>query len=302
MDTTFKFNSVRELLRTFDTEEKCRQYLSELRWKGNPRCPHCNHDEKIYTYKDNRLYKCSSCKKQFTVTVGTIFHRTHIDLRDWFYAIYIFVNHKKGVSSIQMSKDLNISKKSAWFLLQRIRQAMKERGGKLSGIVEVDETFVGGKNKNRHYNKKFKNSQGRSLVDKCGIYGFVERNGRVRTIHLRKMKGRGMKLLLRKFVDVNSVIHSDEYKGYIGLDKMFKEHNIVNHGLGQYVIGNSHTNTIESFWSSLKKGITSTYHSVSKQKLFRYCYEFEFRWNTRKLNDNNRFIYLLNNSFCNQLT
>jgi transposase-like protein len=201
-----------------------------------------------------------------------------------------------------MSKDLGISKKSAWFLLQRIRQAMRDRKEKLSGIVEIDETFIGGKNKNRHYDKKFKNSQGRSLVDKCGIYGFVERNGRVRTIHLRKMKGRGMRLLLTKFVETNSVIHSDEYRAYIGLDKMFKEHHTVNHGIGKYVDGDNHTNTIESFWSGLKKGITSTYHSVSKHKLFRYCYEFEFRWNTRKENDTQRFNSLLQNSFSNELT
>lgn len=297
-----QFRNVRELLCTLNTEEKCREYIAELRWKGKPECPHCNHNEKIYQYKDNRLYKCSSCKKQFTVTVGTIFHKTHIDLRDWFYALYVFANHKKGISSRQMAKDLGISLPSAWFLLQRIRQIMRERNGKLIGDVEIDETFIGGKNKNRHWDKKVKGNQGRALIDKAGVYGFVERDGRVRTVHLYKMKKKGMQLILEKFVDKSSSIFSDEFRNYIGLSDRFKEHHVVNHGIGQYVEGENHTNTIESFWSHLKRGLTGVYHSVSKHKLFRYCYEFEFRWNTRKQNDKERFSNILNNSFGTQLT
>lgn len=301
MENLTQFRNVLELVRTFDTEEKCREYLTQIRWNGSPKCPHCNH-EKIYIYKDNKMYKCASCKKQFNVLTKTIFQSTHIDLRDWFYAMYVFVNHKKGESARQMAKDLLITRKSAWFLLQRIRHSMKQRGQKLFGEIEVDETFVGGKNKNRHYNKRVKHSQGRSLADKAGIYGILQRDGRVITIHLGKLKGKGMRLLLTKFVDKDSTIYSDEFKNYNGLDKLFKSHKRVNHGAYQYADGDTYTNTIECFWSHLKRGIVSTYHSVSKHKLFRYCHEFEFRWNTRHESDPDRFNVVLTQSFGRRLT
>lgn len=293
------FRSTREMLNAFNTEEKCREYLAEFFWNGKPVCPYCSHDEKIWCYKNKQLYKCSSCKKQFTVTVGTIFHKTHINLCDWFYAIYLFVNNKKGISARQMAKNLNISIPSAWFLLQRIRQMMRQRDGKLFGEVEIDETFVGGKNKNRHNNKKIPHSQGRSLADKTALYGMVERTGlrRVRIIHLGSLKAKGMRLLLGKVVDKSSDIYSDEYRNYNGLGKVFNNHFKVNHGAGQYVDGNNHTNTIECFWSHLKRGIVGTYHSVSKHKLFRYGYEFEFRWNTRHQSDPERFLTALSQAF-----
>ncbi|MBX2948251.1 MAG: IS1595 family transposase [Crocinitomicaceae bacterium] len=298
----FNFKSVVELTQTFNTEEKCRKYVAEQRWKGKPCCPYCGYDEKIYILKSNNRYKCKSCKKQFTETVGTIFHGTRISLMSWFYVIYLFGSHKKGISAMQISKDINVTYKTAWFLLHRVRQMMREREGKLSGEVEIDETFVGGKNKNRHWNKRVKGNQGRALIDKSAVYGFVERGGRVRTLHIKKLNGKGMQLLLTKFVTKDSSIYSDEYKNYNGLDNRFKEHNVVNHGRGQYVDGENHTNTIESFWSGLKKGIIAIYHSVSKHKLFRYCYEFEFRWNTRSKSQFECFENLLENSFSQRLT
>lgn len=289
-------------MQTFDTEQKCREYLENLRWSGNIICPHCSSQDRIYKYKESKLYKCSSCKKQFTVTTDTIFHGSHIQLRDWFYAIYIFVNHKKGISSIQLAKDLNITQKSSWFMLHRIRHAMKDRKDKLFGDIEIDETFVGGKNKNRHYNKRIPNAQGRSLKDKCGIFGILERGGRVRTLHLGKLEGKGMRLLLSKIVDKRSRIFSDEFTGYRGLDKMFKSHEIVNHSAYQYVDGDKTTNSIESFWSQLKRGILGVYHKTSKKLLYRYCHEFEFRWNNRRQDQSFRFDVTLSQGFGRRLT
>lgn len=302
MEKILEFETIRELLSHFNTEERCREYLADLRWRGKPKCPHCDNEGKVWINKDGKKYKCSACKKQFTVTVGTIFHGTRIELRDWFYAIFLFGNHKKGISSVQIAKDIGITQKSAWYMLQRIRQIMRERNGKLFGEVEVDETFVGGKNKNRHYDKKVRGNQGRALIDKSAIYGFVERGGRVRTVHLKKLKGKGMRLILSKFVDQDSIVYSDEYKNYNGLDDIFRSHNVVNHGIGQYVDGDNHTNTIESFWSGLKKGIIAIYHSVSKHKLFRYCYEFEFRWNMRGERMSMVFERMISNAFGCRLT
>lgn len=303
MKTLFQFKSVLELVRTFDTVEKCIQYLKQLRWKDTIECPHCqNSEKKIYKYKNGKMYKCSSCQKQFNVTTNTIFQGTHISLKNWFYVLYTFVNHKKGISSIQISKDLGITIKSAWAMLYKIRYAMKDRKGKLSGEVEVDETFIGGKNHNHHYNKRVKNSQGRSLKTKAGIYGFVERDGRVRTIRIRKMYGKGMRLLFAKFVDTSSIIYSDEYKGYRGLNKMFKGHKIVNHGAYQYVDGDKTTNTIETFWSHLKRGIVGTYHSISKKLIHRYCVEFEYRWNMIKKSDEECFETVITQSFGKRMT
>ncbi len=303
METLVQFKSVLELVRTFDTEEKCREYLKQLRWKDNIECPHCqNSEKKIYEYKNGKMYKCPQCQKQFNVTTNTIFQGTHIGLRNWFYVLYTFVNYKKGYSSIQISKDLGITQKTAWMMLHKIRYAMKDRKGKLSGEVEVDETFIGGKNKNRHYNKRYKHIQGRSLVDKAGIYGFIERGGRVRTIHIRKFHKRGMQLLLRKFIETSSTIYSDEYKAYTGIDKMFKEHRIVNHSAYQYVDGDKTTNTIESFWSHLKRGITGTYHRISKKLIHRYCSEFEYRWNMRRKSVEECFETVITQSFGKRMT
>lgn len=297
-----KFHNVLELMRTFDTEDKCKDYLISLRWGNNIVCPHCEKSDKVYRFANKYLYKCSCCKKQFSPITKTIFQGTHIDLRNWFYAIYIFVNHRKGLSSVQLSKDLRITQKSAWLMLHKIRLSMKDRKGKFSGEIEVDETYVGGKNKNRHYNKKVKHSQGRSTKDKVAVFGFVEKNGRVRTMQIGKLHWKGMKVMLSHCVDKSSTIYSDEYGAYRGLDKRFKKHEIVNHAAYQYVNGNATTNTMECFWSLLKRGIIGIYHKVSRKLLHRYLPEFEFRWNTRKETSLERFMLTINQGFGRTLT
>jgi len=287
----------------FNTDDKCREWLMDHRWNGKPKCT-CGHEDKLYIMNGGKFYKCSSCKATFSVTSGTFLHGTRISLRKWFYALYIFVNNKKGFSSYGLAKKLKVTQKTAWFMLHRIRHAMTDKTLRLSGEVELDETFVGGKNKNRHWDKKVKGNQGRALIDKCAIYGMVERGkgGRVKIIHVKNLCGAGLQALARHFISDTSVIHTDEYRSYIGIDRYFEAHFAVNHGQGQYVIDGGHTNTIECFWSQLKKGIFGVYHFTSKHLLYRYCHEFEFRWNTRQETELGRFLTALNQGLNKRLS
>ncbi|MGN6646065.1 MAG: IS1595 family transposase [Cytophaga sp.] len=298
------FTSLENLLTAFPTDTDCRRYLSEIRWAGKVVCPHCNNkDKKIYVYKNERLYKCASCKKQFTSTVGTTFERSHVGLKKWFVAIYIFSSHKKGISSHQLSKDIKVTQPTAWYMLHRIRSAMnnnKTFKGILSGVVEVDETFIGGKAKNKHKSKRKKGTQGRSTLDKTPVLGMVQRGGNVITFPIKKLDGAGMKLIIRKKVDPNTIVMTDSFKGYNGLGKHLT-HNVINHSEGEYVNGNIHTQTIEGFWSQLKKGLIGIYHWVSPKHLYRYCDEFEYRYNTRSMKEVDRFNLLLGQSFNTRL-
>lgn len=272
------------LIQKFPTEEKCIDYLESLRWNGHIDCPHCGSDEKIYKFKDNKTYKCAACKRNFTVLKNTIFERTHISLTKWFIAIYLFASHKKGISSHQLARDLDITQPNAWFLLHRIRFAMNNNPDfkkVMNGIIEVDETYVGGKNKNRHWDKKVPNSQGRSLVDKSVIFGILSRENGVITFHPKRLPKRGLQAIIKAKVNYDSIVNTDEYRAYSGLNK-FYVHQVVNHGKYQYANGNFHTNSIEGFWSWLKRSILGIYHSVGKKYLMRYCREMCFRYNLRK--------------------
>ncbi len=296
MRSKCKSEGLLSLVFKFNTDEKCRKFLEKVLWNDKPVCPYCKHHEKIYKFKDNKRYKCASCKRNFTVLYGTMFQNTHIPLTSWFYAILAMSGHKKGISSHQLARDINITQKNAWFMLHKIREGMNNNlfKHKMEGIVEMDETYVGGKNKNRHWNKKIRNAQGRSTKDKAIVFGMIEKEtGRVITIPIKRFYKKGMQLIIRNKIKANSTIVTDEYRGYFGLRKHFNEHQIVNHSAYQYVCNGFSTNTIEGFWSFLKKGLVGIYHSVSKRLLHRYCDEFEFRYNTRELDYELRFKLLL---------
>lgn len=295
------FTSFTEMLQALPDDESCRNYLEMKRWGGVPVCPHCGMvDATHYKLKTKGefkgLYKCKGCKQRFTVTVGTMFEGSHIGLRKWFIAIYIFSLHKKGISSHQLASDLGITQKSAWFMLNRIRFAFSVKAAtKFEGVVQADESFIGGKNKNRHADKKVPESQGRSLKDKTPVLGIVQAGGQVRTTVVPNTKASTLKPIIKEMVAKGSVVITDEWHGYNGVAKDFN-HVVVNHKDNEFVRGAFHTNNIENFWSHLKRGIYGIYHQVSAKHLHRYCDEFAYRYNTRKIGTNQKFNYSLENS------
>ncbi len=288
------FESIISLVSFFDTEDKCLKYLEQKRWKNGPICPHCSH-HKAYRFKDGKRFKCASCRKQYTAKIGTIFEDSKIPLQKWFVAIYLLTGHKKGISSHQLAKDIQVTQATAWFMLQRVRFGLgfdNTLDEKLEDIVEVDETFVGGKNKNRHHDKKVKNSQGRSFKDKTPILGMLQRGGRVKTVVIPSTSSEHIQPILRKVIVDGATLMTDEWKAYTGLGKYYS-HYIVNHGAHEYANGVIHTNTIEGFWPWIKRMIMGVYHWTSKRHLQFYANEATFRYNTREMTDGTRLNHAL---------
>lgn len=287
------FKSVLELVQTFPDEQTCIDHLAELRWNGNIFSPF-DATSKVYVCKDNK-YRCKNTGKYFNVRTGTMFDNTKIALQKWFMAIYIVTAHKKGISSLQLGRDINVTQKTAWFMLQRIRNCFGiENDGDLDDEVEIDETYVGGKNKNRHADKKVENSQGRSHKDKSPVLGMVERGGKLVAKKVENVKSETITPQVAQFVKGAAKLYTDEWLGYKGISKIY-DHSFVKHNEGEYVRGRVHTNTIEGFWSLFKRGIFGIYHFVSKKHLQKYVDEFVFRYNTRTSKDQIRFNLLLAN-------
>jgi len=260
-----------------------------LRWNGEPVCPHCGH-EKSYKFKDQKTYKCAKCRKKYNATVGTIFENTKIPLCKWFWAIYIATSHKKGISSLQLAKDIAVTQKTAWFILHRIREMLKSNAPEmLTGAVELDETYVGGKSINWHADKRKKMREaGTGYIHKTPVFGLLQRGGNVHTEMPKEATGRYLKPIILDKVKPGTVVMTDGFGAYYGLNEIY-QHVVVNHQLGQYVVGEWHTNSIENFWSLLKRGVIGIYHYVSPKHLHRYCNEFAFRYNTRKVSETERF-------------
>ena len=275
------FSSLYDLMEYFSTEQVCEEYLASLRWDGEPKCLHCGSD-RVNTLKGKtKRYKCYSCRKQFSVKVGTIFHDSKIPLRKWFVAVYFCCCTPKGISSHQLAKELKIHQESAWFMLHRIRATFIQSNRKFrKRKVEIDETLFGGLEKNKHKDKKTPNNQGRSTKTKAGILGIIERgeNKQVYAIHVPRLDGNTIIPIIKSKVAKASTVYTDEYRPYRQLKNDYK-HKFVNHSQGKYVIEDAHTNTIESFWSILKKNLTGTYHSISKHHLQRYINEVAFKYN-----------------------
>ncbi len=259
----------------------CIDYLEKVRWKDGVVSPF-DPTSKVYKCKSNR-YKCKNSNKYFNVRTGTIFECSNIKLRTWFLAAYYLISDKKGVSSYQLARDINVTQATAWFMMHRIRKCFKQnKDVKLTNEVEIDETFVGGKNKNRHRDKKVKNSQGRSYKDKTPVIGMIERKGLLIAKVIKNTQGKTLMRQLLKYVDKDALVITDEWKGYKNV-YMYYEHKFVNHGAKQYADGSITTNTIEGFWGIFKRGIIGVYNRASRKHLQRYVDEFVFRYNYRKL-------------------
>ncbi len=289
----FDFKSILDLVKAFPDEKTCMEYLAEMRWNGVVVSPF---DETSKVYITARGFKCKNTGKYFNAKVGTIFEDTKIPLIKWFMALYIFSSHKKGVSSHQLAKDIDVTQKTAWFMLHRLRFAFNTDIFKreFDGVVEADETYMGGEDFNKHANKKTGKS-GRNNDVKTPVFGMKDRKtGHVKAVVVPNTKAETLLPIIRKSVELGSIVITDEYPAYnkLGLDY---SHGKVIHSAKQYVNGHFHTNGIENFWSHLKRGVDGIYHWVSKEHLQAYVDEFSLRYNTRKFTTAGRFDLILSN-------
>jgi len=274
--------------------EHCREFMIALRWPdGVVKCPRCGAEKLSYLAKQ-RVWKCYAKHPSptFTLKTGTIFEDSPIGLEKWLPAAWLIVGAKNGISSYEIHRGLGVTQKTAWFMLHRIRLAMQDGGfNMLAGEIEVDETFIGGKARNMHKAKRAEKIQGRGAQGKEIVFGMVERGGDVRVMHVEKRTKKELQSEIREHIEAGSAIFSDELLSYDGLESDFK-HSVINHAV-EYVNENVHTNTMENFWSLLKRGLHGTYISVEPFHLFRYLDEQAFRYNNRKATDAERFAAVM---------
>jgi transposase-like protein len=273
----------------FYNEKAAFAYVESIVWKDGKNCPHCGGVEKLYEIKGKSartgLNKCGGCKKQFTVRIGTIFEDSHIPLHKWLQAIFLLASSKKGISSNQLGRILQITYKSAWFLSHRIREVMKPSGeiemmGGEGKIIEADETYIGNKG------KQAKGARGWGHKEK--VFSLVERGGKVRSHHVQLTNVKTLLPILQNCVKQETTLMTDEAKQYIKIGKEFKEHGVVVHSRKEYVRGSVHTNTIEGFFSIFKRGMKGVYQHCKNNHLQRYLCEFDFRYNTKDNTDSER--------------
>ena len=271
--------SIMELCEMSPDEQAARTWFENIRWpEENRLCPRCDSERTIATKSGKPMpYWCSDCRSYFSVKVGTIMESSKLPLRTWVMALYLLSTNLKGVSSMKLHRDLGITQKTAWMMAQKIRECWRADAPPMDGEVEVDETYVGGKSRNMHANKR---SDGRGPAGKTVVIGAKQRNGKVMVEPIENTGHRTLQGFVRRAVDPSATLYTDENAGYFGLKDF--DHKAVKHSAGQYVDGMVHTNGIESFWSMLKRGYVGTYHNMSVKHLKRYVTEFAGRANLRQ--------------------
>src|SRR3984893_3922155 len=295
----------------FHDEPKARKWLERHLWADGRVCGYCGTvDNSTPIGGREGYYQCNApeCRKQFTIQVGTVFERSHIPLNKWLLAAFLMACSKKGISTHQLHRMIGVSYKSTWFMTHRLREAMRDGTfpGPLGGegkIVEADETWIGGKEANKHVSKRNKKNIGGA--GKEPAFALVERGGKVRSFHVPEVNGKTLRPILVAQVSRKSSLMTDEGGQYFHVGKEFDRHETINHSADEYVRGDAHTNTIEGYFSILKRGIIGTYHHVSQQHLKRYLAEFDFRYNERSalgVNDKERAAKLLKGIVGKRLT
>lgn len=285
--TTDGLNMTDITAKRFKNEKEARKHLEAVRWADGVHCPHCGTVDRASRIKSERrkgLWFCNACRKQFSVTVGTLFERSKVPLHKWLLAVHLMASSKKGISAHQLHRTLGVTYKTAWFMAHRIREGMRpsEDAGPLGGegkIVEVDETVIGGKERNKHKSKR--NPKNIGSVGKEIAFSLVERGGRVRSHHVPRVNAKTLRPIMVAHIDRKSFLMTDDAGQYRVIGPEFAGYETVNHGIEEYVRGDAYTNTVEGYFSILKRGINGTYHHVSQQHLKRYLAEFDFRYNER---------------------
>jgi transposase-like protein len=293
MKTIFEFKTLTEFTDYFCDEATCVKHFTESRFRNGEYCPHCRHD-KIYLCANGKRYHCAKCKQDFTIRTKTVFGESKLPLRKWYMAIYLLATSGKGISSVQLAKQVGVTQKTGWFIDHRVRSAMKQNKGNLFGTIEADETFIGGLSKNMHKAKRKAAITGTGGKGKAAVFGLRSRAGEVRAQVIESTNREVLHTEIKNNVAQGATLYTDMWVAYRGLSAMFK-HSAVDHGAKEYVNGDCHTNGIESFWALFKRGYHGVYHQMSKKHLQRYVNEFTFRVNRRTKSMQTIFTEVLNN-------